>query len=265
MSRRRRRRLPPYSRPTSRQRLAPFTLNHLSAGVRPFFFFFFSFFSWSFYFGFFFSCGIFNLRQIDEQQSRPFRPLFSSSSSYSDSLFLFLTCRPQQPATTVFFFFFSPLTCKADGAFRSRLRLSHAQHTTHNMFVSRIRATVPIKEMAGPRSLTSSHLFNATTLPLVIFIFITSCSIYRVLDCFVLLLLLLLVHLISELFLFDAQEIPLLSFSALVLLHFYSSGSFLFMMSHRKKKSRKEFRGFSFHFSYGLKDLERFKRKMFHT
>jgi hypothetical protein len=37
---RRRRRLPPYSRPTSRQRLAPFTLNHLSAGVRPFFFLF---------------------------------------------------------------------------------------------------------------------------------------------------------------------------------------------------------------------------------
>jgi hypothetical protein len=43
MSRRRRRRLPPYSRPTSRQRLAPFTLNHLSAGVRPYFFFFFFF------------------------------------------------------------------------------------------------------------------------------------------------------------------------------------------------------------------------------
>jgi hypothetical protein len=40
---RRRRRLPPYSRPTSRQRLAPFTLNHLSAGVRPFFFSFFLF------------------------------------------------------------------------------------------------------------------------------------------------------------------------------------------------------------------------------
>jgi hypothetical protein len=106
------------------------------------------------------------------------------------------------------------------------------------MFVSRIRATVPIKEMAGPRSLTSSHLFNATTLPLVIFIFITSCSIYRVLDCFVLLLLLLLVHLISELFLFDAQEIPLLSFSALVLLHFYRVFSFHDEPSQEEKQKR---------------------------
>jgi hypothetical protein len=131
------------------------------------------------------------------------------------------------------------------------------------MFVSRIRATVPIKEMAGPRSLTSSHLFNATTLPLVIFIFITSCSIYRVLDCFVLLLLLLLVHLISELFLFDAQEIPLLSFSALVLLHFYRVFSFHDEPSQEEKQKR--ISGFFLHFSYGLKDLERFKLKMFHT
>lgn len=143
------------------------------------------------------------------------------------------------PATTVFF---SPLTCKADGAFRSRLRLSHAQHTTHNMFVSRIRATVPIKEMAGPRSLTSSHLFNATTLPLVIFIFITSCSIYRVLDCFVLLLLL--VHLISELFLFDAQENSFaLLFGACVAS--FLSGLFFSWWAIARRKAEKNFGGFS--------------------
>ena len=74
-----------------RRRQRPFTLNHLSAGVRPFFLFcsLFWFLSLSLSLSWLFS---FNLRQIDEQQSWPRRPLSLVLRAARNRLFYFFTC-----------------------------------------------------------------------------------------------------------------------------------------------------------------------------